>query len=99
VYQLTSTGKFASTDVYSLTGQEAAVLGTDEAGASQQFLVAPGQTVTQSVSLKPNVTNVGFAVLFREINQSTWRLIAPVAANGTTSVTLRINGLVATLDK
>ena len=99
LYQLSATGKFQSTDVYSLMGQESTVLGTDEMGDSEQFLLAPGQTLTEKRALKPMVTNIGIAVLFRDINHSTWRLVAPVAANGPTKLTLRINGLTATLGK
>jgi type VI secretion system VasD/TssJ family lipoprotein len=49
--------------------------------------------------LKPEVAAIGFAVLFRDINKSTWKLVAPVAANGESDVTLQINGLTATLAK
>jgi type VI secretion system VasD/TssJ family lipoprotein len=97
LYQLASTGKFLSTDFYSLTGQEAATLGQDELGASQQFLLTPGQKVTETEPLKPTVTAIGVAVLFRDINHSTWRVTAPVAPSGPTVVTLRINGLTATI--
>jgi len=97
LYQLTATGKFQSTDVYSLMSQEQAVLGTDEAGSSEQILVAPGATQTVTRPLKPNVAAVGIAVLFRQINQSTWRLVAPVAANGPSVVTVKIQGLTASL--
>jgi type VI secretion system VasD/TssJ family lipoprotein len=97
IYQLASTGKFLSTDYYSLTGQEAATLGQDEMGASQQYLVTPGQQLTETIPLKSTVTSVGAAVLFQRINQSTWRVTAPVAASGAQTLTLRINGLTATL--
>ncbi len=97
LYQLTATGKFQSTDVYSLMGQESAVLGTSEAGASEQILLAPGQSLQERRRLKPAVTALGVAVLFRDINHSTWKLVAPVAPSGTTALTLRINGLTATL--
>ena len=97
LYQLTATGKFQSTDVYSLMNQEAAVLGTGEAGPSEQILLAPGQTLEETRSLKPTVTSLGVAVLFRDINHSTWKLVAPLAPSGTTALTLRINGLTATL--
>jgi len=99
LYQLAATGKFQSTDVYSLIGKEAQVLGTDEMGSSEQFLVAPGQSLTETRPLKPTVTAVGLAVLFRQINQSTWKLVAPVAASGPSVVTLQINGLTATIAK
>jgi len=97
LYQLAATGRFQSTDVYSLMGQEAAVLGSDEMGMSEQFLVAPGASLTETRALKPMVTSVGLAVLFRDINHSAWKLVAPVAANGPSVVTLRITGLTATL--
>jgi len=97
IYQLASTGKFLSTDYYSLTGQEAATLGQDEMGASQQYLVTPGQHLTETIPLKPTVTSVGAAVLFQKINQSTWRVTAPVASTGAQALNLRINGLTATI--
>ena len=97
IYQLAATGKFQSTDVYSLMGQEAAVLGTDEAGSSEQFLLAPGQSLHETIPLKPNVSSIGIAVLFRDVNHSTWRLVAPAAANGPTVLTLHISGLTAAL--
>jgi type VI secretion system VasD/TssJ family lipoprotein len=59
--------------------------------------LAPGQTLTETEPLKPTVSSVGFAVLFRQINKSTWRLTAPVAASGPTALTLRINGLTASI--
>jgi type VI secretion system protein VasD len=99
LYQLAATGKFQSIDVYSLMSKEAEVLGGDEMGSSEQFLVSPGQSVTQTRPLKPTVTAVGLAVLFRDINHSTWRLVAPVAASGPSVVTLQINGLTATIAK
>ncbi|HQT63797.1 MAG: type VI secretion system-associated lipoprotein [Acidocella sp. 20-57-95] len=99
LYQLSATGKFQSTDVYSLMNQEAVILGSDEMGGSEQFLVTPGQTLTEVRTLKPTVTAVGIAVLFQNINKSTWKLVAPVAASGPTAVTLQINGLTATLAK
>jgi len=99
LYQLAETGKFQSTDVYSLISSESAVLGTDEVGSSAQYLVTPGQTLHEVLPLKPTVTAVGMAVLFREINQSTWRVVAPVKGNGKTKLTLQINGLTATIKK
>jgi len=97
LYQLAATGKFLSTDYYSLTGQEAATLGQDELGSSQQYLITPGQLETLTIPLKPTVTNMGAVVLFQKINQSSWRVTAPVASSGAQKLTLRITGLTATL--
>jgi type VI secretion system protein VasD len=97
LYQLSSTGKFQSTDVYTLMGSEAAALGSDEAAPAAQYLLAPGQRLTETVPLKPMVSAIGLAVLFQNINQSTWKLTAPVAPSGPSVLTLRINGLTATI--
>ncbi len=97
LYQLSSAGRFQAADVYTLMGSEAAALETDEAAPSAQFLLAPGQSLTETVPLKPLVSSVGFAVLFQNINQSAWKLVAPVAANGPSVVTLRVIGLKATI--
>ncbi len=97
VYQLAATGKFQSADVYTLTGNESTALGTEELGSSAQYIVSPGQKLTETINLTPGTTNAGVAVLFRDINHSTWKLTAPVAAHGPTVLTLHINGLTATL--
>ncbi len=97
VYQLAATGKFQSADYYTLTGSQSAALGTEELGASAQYIVSPGQKLTETINLTPGATNAGVAVLFQDINHSTWKLTAPVAAHGPTVLTLHINGLAATL--
>ena len=97
VYQLAATGKFQSADVYTLTGNETAALGTEELGGSAQYIVSPGQKLTETINLTPGATSAGVAVLFRDINHSTWKLTAPVAAHGPTVLTLRISRLTATL--
>ncbi len=97
VYQLASTGKFQAADVYTLTGNESTALGTDELGASTQYILSPGQKLSETINLTPGATNAGIAVLFRDINHSTWKLTAPVAAHGPTVLTLHIKGLTATL--
>lgn len=97
LYQLTVTGKFQSADVYSLMNSETTLLGTDEMGASTQLLLTPGQTLTQTIDIKPGVADLGIAVLFQNINQSTWKLVAPVAASGPTKISVQVNGLTAAL--
>jgi type VI secretion system protein VasD len=97
VYQLAATGKFQAADVYTLTGSESTALGTDELSGSTQYLLAPGQKLAQVINLPPGVNFIGIAVLFREINQSTWKLSAPVAAHGPTTLSVQIQGLKASL--
>jgi type VI secretion system protein VasD len=97
VYQLAATGKFQAADVYTLSGSESTALGADELSGSTQYLLAPGQKMTQVINLPPGVNFIGVAVLFREINQSTWKLSAPVAAHGPTTLSVQIQGLKASL--
>lgn len=97
IYQLAATGKFQAVDYYTLTGNESAALGTEELGSSAQYIVSPGQKLKETINLTPGTASAGVAVLFQNINQSTWKLTAPVAAHGRTVLTLHINGLTAAL--
>lgn len=98
VHQLSETGKFDSADVYSfLGGNETPALSSDSFGSSAQYIVSPGQTESEEISLVPGVTSVGVVVMFRNINESVWKLTAPVSSNGTTEITLHINGLKASI--
>ncbi|HUB45187.1 MAG TPA: type VI secretion system lipoprotein TssJ [Acetobacteraceae bacterium] len=97
VYQLGATAKFESSDWTSLTQNEAAILGPDEAAPSQQYVVAPGQTLTQTFELKPGVQDIGIIVLYRDIDHAQWRSMAPAASSGPTKLTLTIAKAAATL--
>ncbi len=98
VFQLTNTGKFQAIDVYSLSGHESTALGGDAAGSPEQVLLSPGQNITETQDISPGVVAIGVAVLFRDINHSTWKLIAPTASTGPTALTVHIDGLTATLN-
>ena len=89
VYQLTGTGKFEQSDVFALKDRETAALGADSQG-SQEFLVAPGETRTATINLKPMVSSIGVAVLYRDIDHARWRSTQPAAANGLTKLTAAI---------
>ncbi|HVC60417.1 MAG TPA: type VI secretion system lipoprotein TssJ [Acetobacteraceae bacterium] len=97
VYQLTAAAKFSSSDWTALTEREQATLGQDEAAPSQQFVVAPGATQTQTFTLKPGVTTIGIVALYRDIDHAQWRATAPAADSGPTKLTLTIAKLAVTL--
>lgn len=97
VYQLTATAKFQSSDWTALTEREQTTLGSDEAAPSQQYVVAPGQTLIESFALKPDVQAIGVVVLYRDIDHAQWRAMAPAASSGPTKLTLTIGKLAATL--
>lgn len=96
IYQLTATGKFERSDWTSLTEREQATLGADDAG-SQEVVVSPGQSLTQTINLKNGVQAVGVVVLFRDIDHAKWRAVAPVASSGPTRLALTIGKLSVTL--
>jgi type VI secretion system protein VasD len=96
LFELNGTAKFERADVFALTEHEQQTLGTDSQG-SEEFVLAPGETRTITRELKKGVEFVGFAVLFRDIDRSRWRVIAQVGVSGPTKLTLRVNGLSATL--
>ncbi|HUB14296.1 MAG TPA: type VI secretion system lipoprotein TssJ [Acetobacteraceae bacterium] len=97
VYQLTATAKFESSDWTSLTQNETATLGQDEAAPAQQFVVGPGETQTKTFELKTGVQNIGIVVLYRDIDHAQWRAMAPAASSGPTKLTLNIAKAAITL--
>lgn len=97
IYPLVSAGKFKAADPYSLMGNATALLGADEAGPSDQEIVAPGKTVHVSHRLPDNAQSLGIIVLFRQIDKAQWRVVAPLQPHAANTLTLRIDGLAAKL--
>lgn len=96
LFQLTNSAKFERADVFALIEREKQTLGADSP-ASEEFVIAPGETRLITHPLKPDVAFVGIAAFFRDIDRASWRAIAPVAASGTTRLVVRVNGIKATL--
>jgi type VI secretion system protein VasD len=93
VYQLAGTGKFEQADVFALKDNEQKTLGQDAATASTEYLISPGDNKTITVNLKPNVSAIGVAVLYRDIDRAVWRADSPAAANGPTKLTATVGKL------
>ncbi len=96
LYQLATTAKFERSDFFALTEREQATLGQDVL-ASEEVLLAPGETQTITRELKKGTQSVGLVVLFRDIDHAKWRVFAPVAASGPSKLILNIAGTTATL--
>jgi type VI secretion system protein VasD len=96
IYQLAATAKFERGDVFALTEHEQQTLGQDDLG-SQEFLLAPGETQTQTFGLKNGVNAIGVVVLYRDIDSSQWRADAPAADSGPTKLLLNVGKLAITL--
>jgi type VI secretion system protein VasD len=97
VYQLSGTAKFEQTDVFALKDSEAKTLGSEAAAGSQEFLIAPGDTKKITIDLKPMVSAVGVAVMYRDIDNAKWRATAPAAAHGPTELSANVGKLALTL--
>ncbi len=97
VYQLGGTAKFEQADVFALKDSEAKTLGPEEATGSQEFLVAPGDTKTVKIDLKPMVSSIGVAVMYRNIDQAKWRAVEPAKSSGPTTLTATVGKLALTL--
>ena len=96
LFQLNDPAKLERSDVFALTEREQQTLGSESQG-SEEFVLRPGETRMVTRELKKGVQFVGIAVLFRDIDQSHWRALSPVAASGPSKLTLKISGLTATL--
>jgi|SRR5580698_1721174 type VI secretion system protein VasD len=97
VYQLSGTAKFSQADVFALKDNETKTLGAEEAAGSQEYLIAPGDTKTVKIDLKPMVSSIGVAVMYRDIDHAKWRADAPAAASGPTTLSATVGKLALTL--
>ena len=91
LYSLNAKGRFESADVYSLMQREAQTLGTESAGV-EEVVVRPGETRKVTLMPKPGVRFIGIAALFRDIDRSQWRMVAPIADSGLSKLAISISG-------
>jgi len=97
VYQLGGTAKFSQADIFALKDNEAKTLGTEEATGSMEYLVSPGETKKLTIDLKPMVSAVGVAVMYRDIDRASWRASETANAHGPTDLTANVGRLTLTL--
>lgn len=97
VYQLAGTAKFSQADVFALKDNEAKTLGAEEATGSMEYLVSPGETKKLTIDLKPMVSAIGVAVLYRDIDRASWRASETANAHGPTNLTATVGRLALTL--
>jgi type VI secretion system protein VasD len=97
VYQLSGTAKFTQSDVFALKDNEAKTLGGEAAAGSQEYLISPGEKKSVTIDLKPMVSSIGVAVLYRDIDHANWRATAPANAHGPTNLTATVGKLALTL--
>ena len=96
LYQLGSPAKFERADVFGLIDNAKQTLGEDVL-ASETVLIKPGDTIPLTLTMKPGTTVLGAVVGFRDIDNATWRVSAPVKPSGPTALDLSTGANTATL--
>ena len=77
IYSLKSPDKFLNTDYFQLADKDKAILGGDLL-FRQDVSVWPGATQIVDSTVLPGQQAIGIAVSYRNIDRSTWRLMAPL---------------------
>lgn len=97
LYGLNARGRFMTADAYALMDRDSVVLG-DEGSRVEEIVVRPGETRNITIAPKTDVRFIGAVVLFRNIDQSQWRAIAPIATTGVTRFVLALGANSASLE-
>ena len=78
VYQLGSTAGFEKAEFFRLLNTDTATLGTDLV-KKDEYLLAPGSTKTETLTIPDSVHALGVIAAFREFKDVTWRVTVPGA--------------------
>jgi type VI secretion system protein VasD len=97
LYSLNARAPFATADAYALMDRDRAVLG-EEGSRVEEFVIRPGETRNITIAPKVGARFIGVAVLFRDIDRSRWRDVAPIATVGLTRLVLALGSNTATLE-
>lgn len=87
VYQLGSSAGFENAEFYQLFNQDQAFLKTDLV-KRDDFLLAPGQTKTTSLTPTDQVKALGVFAGYRDFQHATWRATMAIPPHVTTKVTI-----------
>jgi len=87
VYQLGSTNGFEQAEFFQLFNQDQAFLKTDLI-KRDDFLLAPGQTKTATLTPTDQVKALGVLAAYRDFQHATWRVTVPIPPHQTTAVTV-----------
>ena len=90
VYQLASAAGFEKAEFRTLFAADAAALGADLV-KKEEFLLTPGATKVEALTLPDAVTAVGVFAAFREFGTRTWRVTVPVPPHKTTPVSVAVD--------
>ncbi len=87
IYQLGSKAGFNGAEFFPLYNTDAATLGTDLV-KRDDFILAPGQTQTTTLTPRDDVTAIGVFAGYRDFQHATWRATADIPPHRTTKLTI-----------
>ncbi len=85
VYQLAAAAGFEKAEFFRLLNADAATLGPDLV-KKDEYLLAPGTTKKEKLTLPDTVHALGIFAAYREFRTATWRIVVPVPPHETTPV-------------
>ena len=89
VYQLASTAAFEKAEFFQLLNSDTALLGQDVV-SREEFLLAPGTTKSEEITVTDRVQAIGVFAAYREFNARSWRVLVPVPPHKTTPVAVSV---------
>ena len=81
IFQLTAAGAFEAADYFALRDGAQAALGADFVD-QKELTLAPGAGETLAFEAAPNARHIGVVVGYRELDQSIWRAVVAIPADG-----------------
>lgn len=91
VYQLVSPAGFEKAEFFPLLNSDEKTLGPDLV-RKDEYLLAPGQTRKETLTLPDRVGAVGVFAAFRQFQTGTWRVSIPVTPHATARATVTAGG-------
>ncbi len=87
IYQLGSQAGFSNAEFFPLYHQDATTLGADLV-KRDDFILAPGQSKTVSLTPRDDVKAIGVFAGYRDFQHAAWRAAADIPAHQTTNLTI-----------
>ncbi len=87
IYQLGSQAGLNNAEFFPLYNSDATTLGPDLA-KRDDFILAPGQTKTTTLTPRDDVKSIGVFAAYRDFQHATWRAAADIPAHQTTNITV-----------
>jgi len=98
LYELKSTALFESTDFVTLFDKDQAALGA-ELLSREEFVLRPDDVKAVNKTLSSEAKYIGVVAAFRDLERARWRVAAPVVANKTNTMKIKIDDVNVTITR